>query len=208
MPAEREVGVDPVLDRGEAELLEAPDRRLGERLVAEVREWRAPPQRERGAELLGRVGRVSGRECAASLLDEALEPMEVERIGLDPRLVAAGSGHEDIGRQHAAEAGDERRECIGGALRRVVTPQLVDQPVTSDDLVRAQQQECQQPALPGTAERERLVVEPGFERAEQAELERSLSRHPPVIRSSSPAQILPPRKQGGKPEGSETCIRS
>ena len=44
---EREVGVDPQLDRCQPDLLEPGDRRLGEALVGEVRERRAPPQRQR-----------------------------------------------------------------------------------------------------------------------------------------------------------------
>ena len=114
---------------------------------------------------------------------------------------------ENLGWQHAAKAGDEGRERVRGALGRVVAPELVDQPVTSDDLVGPQRQERAQPALPRTAERERPVVEAGLERAEPPELERSLSRHPSVIRPSSPAQILPSSKQPGNRRGVRTCIR-
>ena len=45
--AELQVGVDPVLERAEAKLLQARDRALGERLVGELRERRPAPQRER-----------------------------------------------------------------------------------------------------------------------------------------------------------------
>ena len=44
---ECEVGVDPELDCCQPDLLEPGDRRLGEALVGEVRERRAPPQRQR-----------------------------------------------------------------------------------------------------------------------------------------------------------------
>ncbi len=43
---EREVGVDPQLHRGQPDLLEPGDRRLGETLVDEVRERWTPPQGE------------------------------------------------------------------------------------------------------------------------------------------------------------------
>ena len=51
MAAEREIGLDPLLERREAKLLEADDRGLGELLVGEVRQRRAAPERERLAEL-------------------------------------------------------------------------------------------------------------------------------------------------------------
>ena len=44
---EQQVGVDPELDRRQPDLLEPGDRRLGEALVGEVRERRAPPERQR-----------------------------------------------------------------------------------------------------------------------------------------------------------------
>ena len=50
--AEREVGVDTLLERAEPQLLEPRDLGLGERLVGEVGERRPAPQRERLAELL------------------------------------------------------------------------------------------------------------------------------------------------------------
>ena len=72
--AECKVGLDPLLERGEPELLETPDRGLRERLIRELGERRAAPQRERLAELLGRLRRLD----AGRLLDEALEPVQVE----------------------------------------------------------------------------------------------------------------------------------
>ena len=53
--AERKIGLDPLLERDRAELLEPRDLGLGERLVEEVGERRAAPERERLAErTLGR----------------------------------------------------------------------------------------------------------------------------------------------------------
>ncbi len=49
MAPECEVGVDPELDCCQPDLLEPGDGRLGEALVGEVRERRAPPQRQRVA---------------------------------------------------------------------------------------------------------------------------------------------------------------
>ena len=46
---EGEVGVDPELERRQPDLLEPGDRRLGEAFVGELRERRAPPERQRVA---------------------------------------------------------------------------------------------------------------------------------------------------------------
>ena len=59
--AEREVGVDAILEAGDASLLEAPDLGLRERLVGEVGERRAAPEIERVAQAIG-----SGRGIAVA----------------------------------------------------------------------------------------------------------------------------------------------
>ena len=78
MPAEGEIRFDPALERGQAQLLEARDRRLRERLVGEVGERRPAPERERLTERLGRRGRLPGAERALARLDELLERVQVE----------------------------------------------------------------------------------------------------------------------------------
>ena len=57
MPAEGEIRLDPALERGQAQLLEARDRRLRERLVGEVGERWPAPEREGLTKRLGRRGR-------------------------------------------------------------------------------------------------------------------------------------------------------
>ena len=49
VPREREVSVDPVLERGQAQLLEPRDLRVREGLRRQIRERRPSPQRERRA---------------------------------------------------------------------------------------------------------------------------------------------------------------
>ena len=67
--AELEVGVDPLLERLQAQLLEPADLGLGERLEGEVGERWAAPQRERLAEQLRPLVPPAG----LCLGDEALE---------------------------------------------------------------------------------------------------------------------------------------
>ena len=56
--AEGEVRVDAILKRGEAKLLEPADLALRPRLVGELGEWRAAPEREGLAQALGRGRRL------------------------------------------------------------------------------------------------------------------------------------------------------
>ena len=55
--AELEIGLDPLLDRDEPELLEPPDLGLCEVVERELGESRSAPERERLLELLAPLGR-------------------------------------------------------------------------------------------------------------------------------------------------------
>ena len=99
--SEREVGVDPLLERGQAELLEASDLRLGERLVREVGKGRPAPERQRVTEPIGCQLRVVPAERLSSLLDPALEDGGVERLGSDAQDVSVTVRFEPRGRRLA-----------------------------------------------------------------------------------------------------------
>ncbi len=89
--SELEIGPDPTFERGEAELVEARDLRP-EHHLAEFRERRAPPERERLAQ-----ERCADREVGCSRLgDEALEHLEVELVGPDDRHVPRRLGDDDL----------------------------------------------------------------------------------------------------------------
>ena len=111
VPAESEVGVDPHLDREEVHLLEAPDRRLGKRLVREIGERGTAPECECLAELLGGLLRVG----SAGLLDEALEPVEIELLGGEPDHIAGRERDEQLGTraERLAQPRDARLQRTG-----------------------------------------------------------------------------------------------
>ncbi len=90
MPAEREVGVDAVLERSESQLLEPLDVDAGERLEREVGQRIAAPQRERLAQALGGALRRARHERAPSLLRQVLEAVEIELAEADAQDVAGG----------------------------------------------------------------------------------------------------------------------
>ena len=103
MPAESEVGVDPILVRGESKLLEPDDLRLSERLPWQIGERRAAPERERVAQGVRRASRISGRERRPALLAEADELEEVDGVGVDGEPIAGGRRLEHPLRQELPE---------------------------------------------------------------------------------------------------------
>ncbi len=168
VPAEREVGVDPHLDREQVHLLEAPDRRLRERLVDEIGERGAAPERERLAQPLGGLLRLGG----AGLLDEALEAVEIELLGGELDHVAGRERDEQLGAraERLAQARDARLERAGVRLRGLVRPQLLDQPARRDDLVRVEQEQREQAALPLPGHLQGAVSVQHLERPQNPEL--------------------------------------
>src|SRR5262249_37324125 len=89
---EGEFGVDPFLDRGEPKLLETCDLALRERLVPEGGQRRSPPEPECVTQRVG-----------ATLLDEALEPLEIELARLDTNHVARSPRDDAVGADRLAQ---------------------------------------------------------------------------------------------------------
>jgi len=59
----------------------------------------------------------------------------------------------------------------GGGFRRLLTPELVDQAVARDDLVRPHEQDGEQRTLMRAADPELAPISENFERAEDTEFE-------------------------------------
>jgi hypothetical protein len=138
--AEGEVRVDPKLQRGDAKLFEAKDRRLGERLVREVRERCAAPEREPLAQPVSRAPEVLVRERATTALEELLEALDVDRSGRGLHRVAARPRHQHLRWEHSPKTRHQRGERVRRRLRCVVAPEVFDEAVARDDLVGSQEQ--------------------------------------------------------------------
>ena len=192
-----ELGVDQLLDGGQPELLEARDLRLREGLEGEVGEWLPAEERQRLAE---RKGRICRREVACCG-HEALEMENVELLGsqLDP---VPGRARED--RLFSQPLPQPRHVDLHGlrrARRGLARPELVDQPIGGDDLVRVEKQERKERALLAVAQHDRLAMLDDLERSEQPELRHSADAttgldtansavYPPV--GTSGAALQPP----------------
>jgi hypothetical protein len=171
VPAEREVGLEPVLDRGRPQLGEPARGRLGERLVGEVGERSAAPEPERVAQDRGRALGLPGGERLAALSREALEADGVDRLRRRVEHVAAGA-HRDHGA--VAEGGPQLRHVDlqprerGGVERG---PERLDQPVRRDGHAGLEREQRQQRALLAPSQANGLAVTGDLERPEDAELE-------------------------------------
>ena len=167
---EREVGLDPQLDRRQPDLLQTSDRRLGEALVGEVGERGAPPQRQRLAQPLRGVGRQAAGAQTPRLVHQPFELVEIEIVGLDPDQVARRPRGQHVLRKRLAKSRYMHVKRLVGALRRVLAPELVDQPVGGDDVVGMEQKHREKRARLGTAEGDLAAFVPHLERAQDPEL--------------------------------------
>ena len=141
--AEREIGVDPVLEGGDMQLVQAPDLVLGEALVGEIRQGKAAPELERLPEVAGRRLRLARGERRAAVREAALEAVAVELVRLEPQGVAVSDRPQRLGAagELLAQGGDAVLQHLVRRLRRRLAPQGVDDHVPRQRLVPVQQQE-------------------------------------------------------------------
>ncbi len=134
-----ELGVDADLDRPESKLLETLALRLPAEVEPDAGENGTAPERERFGRARGGAPGVSGRGRLRCLAEERLEEPRVEDGVAEPDAVPAASSLE---RDAARDQGlpEPRHVCLE-AVRRgrrgVVPPDLVDEPLEGNDLVRA-----------------------------------------------------------------------
>jgi hypothetical protein len=170
--AEREVGVDPCLQRRQPLVLELGERIARERLVLEIRQRPAAPEVERPTERSRRFLGLAVPELAPAFLDQQAEALEVDPIRLDVEHVAGRARDEDAVRLE--ELPDPRHVLLERRLRvrgRTVTPELVDQAIAGHDLAGVQEQDGEHCPLTRPSELQRPPVVQDLERAEEAEFE-------------------------------------
>jgi hypothetical protein len=160
--AEREVGLDPLLERNESQLLQPSDLGRCEVLVREIGERRAPPERQSLAELGGGRGRLG----TTRLRHQPLESSEIELVPIDAQDVAGRASGEHVAAERLAQPPDLDLDDLRRGRRRTFPPEPVDQLVGRDDLVRMQQEQREQRALLRSAERNPTVLVDHLDRAE------------------------------------------
>ena len=106
VPAEEQVGVDAVFDRRGPRFFEPGDHRSRERIVGEVDERGAAPQRECVAQhVRGRLG-VALVQGGAAFRREPVEPGRVERVAWQVEGVATAACRDPVLPQRAPQARD------------------------------------------------------------------------------------------------------
>jgi hypothetical protein len=132
--AQRQCGVRPVLDHGEAEFAEPRGLARRERRGTDVGERGAAPQVQGDPQLLGGEGVVTGGERPPAVGREALEQVQVGVLGRGGEAVAGGVELDRVRvAQRAPQPGHLRLQRVGGAGGRVRAVQAVDEPRGRDD---------------------------------------------------------------------------
>lgn len=133
---DREVCLDPVLHRGEPELLQASDLVLRELEQAQVGQGGPAPERERLAQRRGGADRISGGERVATPLEQTLEHRDVELIRSCVEDVASGARLDrPIAAERPSQARDRRLHGVGGRGRRLLPEELVERSLARHVLV-------------------------------------------------------------------------
>src|SRR5436190_23171971 len=119
-----------------------------------------------------------------------LRARDIEPVGVDPDAVAAVRGRdrvETVSAERLAQLGDIDVDRFFGRGRRRLAPEVVDQALARDELVRMQEQDRQDEPLLQPAQRDRLALVDHLERPEDPVLhEHVLPLLKPERKSRSP----------------------
>ncbi len=175
MTAQREIGLDPILEHRQALLVQAVDLIRRERLVAEVGECRAPPQRERLAEEHACPFRVRCSR-ATGLLGDPLEPARVQVVRLHrdgvarwPRDDGSFRACFTFGMERVAQFGDVELQGLRSTAGRASPPDVVEQRVDRHHPAAGQQEADENGLLLGSRDRHGTRVGVDLERTEDPE---------------------------------------
>ena len=133
----REIGLEALLEREHAQLLEPRNLALRERLVSEVRKRRAPPEIQCLPQQPRRPLRIALRERRPALASQALEAARVDLLAGDCEAVAAALRHHRALGEHLAQPRHVHLQRVEGRRRRSLPPKLVDQAIAGNDLAGA-----------------------------------------------------------------------
>src|SRR5262249_30332196 len=172
-----------------------PSRRI--RLVQEIREGGTAPEVECLPQPTARARRITRCGGFAPLREQVFESFEIEFTRRHPKQIAGWTALDPIGAKQCAQTRDVAVERALGTRRRALSPESVDEVVTGDDLVRAQEQESKQRPLFRPAQRCPLAVDADLEPPEDRELH-SLSQAR-LQRDFQVAATSPPHRRGGFP---------
>ena len=167
-----EIALEALLERLEPKLLEPVDLWLGPPLVGELGQGRPPPERESFPQHPVRRRRAGGPR----IRHELIEAKEVERTGIGTELVRRRRGPDHVATEHPPELGDVCLENLRGRRRRPAGPELLDQQVARNRLVRPDEQQGKQGPLLWRIQRNDTALGDHLKRTEDAELHATHAR--------------------------------
>ena len=181
--AEREIAIDPIHQGCEAQLVEPRDLVAPLRLERQTGQRRATPQCERVPKELSCGIRLTRCGTLVGVGGQPLRTQRVEALGLEREPVTTGHGGDRIpavAPERLAQLGQVDADGLPRRRRRRRAPQVVDQPLGRDHLVRTQEQNRQDRSLFQRPERNRRPAVKHFERPEDPEF------HPQVLPPGEP----------------------
>ena len=161
--AELELGVDQILPRCQAQLLQPPRLADADLVVGEVGERRAAPECERRAQLGRALLRRGGLTC---LLYEPLEAQEVEPVRVDVQDVTGLSPLDRVAAELRPQLRDVVVQRLSRGPRRTPGPELIDQHIGRDDLARSHGEQADERPVLSPGQRDHAVADARLDRAE------------------------------------------
>ena len=126
MATEHQLGVDPVLGRGQPRFLQPGDHARREPGVRELSQRPPAPQAERLAQQPSCPSRVLAPQRRASAGGELAEPGGVQGRGRDLEGIAPGPGQDAVTSEHLAQAGNVHLQAVA-VTQSLTRPHLVQQ---------------------------------------------------------------------------------
>jgi len=175
MPAQHQLGLDPVLERGQPRFSQPGDHRGRELAVGKLGQRCAPPQAQGLTQQPSRRRRVLEAQRGAALRRQILEPVGVHGARRHLEGVTPGPADDAIAAEYLAQPGDIYLQPVpGGEIR--TGPQPVQQLISGHRMPARQRERGQQRPRPGPADiHHPAVVIDNLERPEDAQLHGSPS---------------------------------
>ena len=177
---------DTFLEHTETQFLETRDRRLREGVVGEIRKRRPAPQTQCFAQPHGGDGGFGAR----GLLAQPFKTVEVELLPLQAQLVSGRARRDCVCAKAPPQLGDIHVHALGRSRGRVRAPDVIDQSIGGNDLVRVYQQDAESSAGFSARQRHRALVAYDLQRPQDAKVKpaRHHARPNASVPPSCPAQ--------------------
>ena len=179
--AERERGLEPLLQRVEPERVQPPGLGGQPRRLRQTQQRRPAPEGERVGDRVPGATRIAGAERAARSREQLLELHGVHDRSFE--RVPVGGEPNRVRPQRPAQPGHVVLHGVSRRTRKIAAPQRLDQRVRRDDPTRSQGKACHECLPLGARHVHRLPARDHLERPQEPNLELSHTACPPLSRA-------------------------